>query len=216
MAWDACHHRRSGREVERASPRPSGESLTPLSWTHGSARVVQAKNALRQKWRGKTLPDIATVCRPVRSSRRPAGYSANDASHAARTGLISRWAPGHSSNFCWHALCLCQCARLPAAACMHDAHTAAASASASITSVSAHTHWALGAEPMPPSSSRARTCMPDRRRQAPRPLACCCCAVPLPCCSQWRGPHGLAHRYPLQLCHRPRLVFSTCLRKSNR
>jgi hypothetical protein len=26
------------------------------------------------------------------------------------------------------------------------------------------------------------------------------------------GPHG----YPLQLCHRPRLVFSTCLQKSNR
>jgi hypothetical protein len=131
---------------------------------------------------------------------------------------VGAWWPLVQFLLAWHALCLCQCARLPAAACMHDAHTAAASASASITSVSAHTHWALGAEPMPPSpsSSSARTCMPDRRRQAPRPLACCCCAVPLPCCSQWRGPHGLAHRYPLQLCHRPRLVFSTCLRKSNR
>jgi hypothetical protein len=163
-----------------------------------------------------------SYCLPASSEQPPPGRLQCKRRIACSPGgahqQVGAWWPLVQFLLAWHALCLCQCARLPAAACMHDAHTAAASASASasITSVSAHTHWALGAEPMPPSSSRARTCMPDRRRQAPRPLACCCCAVPLPCCSQWRGPHGLPHRYPLQLCHRPRLVFSTCLRKSNR
>ena len=55
--WHACHHRRTGREVEQRASPLANHSLTPLPLTHGSARFVQAKNALRQKWRGKTLPD---------------------------------------------------------------------------------------------------------------------------------------------------------------
>lgn len=87
MAWHACHHSRE--VVERANHSLTHSLITPHCLRHtgpAAAFVAQAKNALRQKWRGKTLPDIATVCRPVRSSRRPAGYSANDASHAARPG----------------------------------------------------------------------------------------------------------------------------------
>ena len=146
-----------------------------MSWTHGSARVVQAKNALRQKWRGKSLPDIATVCRPVRSSRRPAGYSADDASHAARAGARQQvsW-PGRAwplVQFCWHALWLCECARL------HDAHTAAASACASITSVSPHTHWAQ-CRCHPAAAAHVRAWQIDAGRRPGRSLAAAAARCP--------------------------------------
>lgn len=208
--------------------RPRGRAREPSPlWRITHSIVLDTRVRARRPSQKRAPTEMArqdfarySYCLPASSEQPPPGRLQCKRRIACSPGgahqQVGAWWPLVQFLLAWHALCLCQCARLPAAACMHDAHTAAASASASITSVSAHTHWALGAEPMPPSSSRARTCMPDRRRQAPRPLACCCCAVPLPCCSQWRGPHGLAHRYPLQLCHRPRLVFSTCLRKSNR
>jgi hypothetical protein len=214
--------------VAPQAERPRGRAREPSPlWRITHSIVLDTRVRARRPSQKRAPTEMArqdfarySYCLPASSEQPPPGRLQCKRRIACSPGgahqQVGAWWPLVQFLLAWHALCLCQCARLPAAACMHDAHTAAASASASITSVSAHTHWALGAEPMPPSSSRARTCMPDRRRQAPRPLACCCCAVPLPCCSQWRGPHGLAHRYPLQLCHRPRLVFSTCLRKSNR
>lgn len=124
---------------------------------------------LHQKWLAEILPDIATVCRPVRSS----WYSA--------TAALSTLGSGSSSNFCCSdSLCL-------PAACQYKGERA-------------HHRQA---PPPTPATTHVRAWQIDAggQRQA--------CSPSLLLQSQLLGPH----RYPLQLCHRPRLVFSTCLQK---
>jgi hypothetical protein len=199
------------RSSARSSSLAATHSLTPLSlWTHGGSASSSNPKTIAPPEMARQDFARYSYCLPATSDGAAAGRpqcKKRYASHAA-PGLISRssglaaW-PGHSSNFfCWHAqLWLCEC-RSPAAACMHDARTAA-SASASITSVSARTHWAQCRCHPAPAARLLLLLLPS-------------CAVP-PAMLRGTGGHfGLAHRYPLQLCHRPRLVFSTCLRKSNR
>ena len=142
---------RSGRdEVERAIELSAGDSLTPLSlWTHGGSASSSNPKTIAPPEMARQDFARYSYCLPATSDGAAAGrpQCKNDTHRMQPPGSSAghlAWPPGHSSIFfvgmhnCGCALCEC---RSPAAACMHDARTAA-SASASITSVSARTHWA--------------------------------------------------------------------------